>query len=60
MVMMVLVLILQAHLAVVSLPMVGTGKIIASIEDALVAVAGAPGGCGCKAHVDERQILKHY
>ena len=52
MVMMVLVLILQAHLAVVSLPMVGTGKIIASVENALVALAGAPGGCGCKSHVD--------
>ena len=52
MVMHVLVLILQAHLAVVSLPMVGTGKLKAFVENALVALAEAPGGCGCPSHVD--------
>lgn len=52
MVMQVLVLILQAHLAVVSLPMVGTGKPKAFVENALVALAEAPGGCGCESHVD--------
>ena len=56
---MTVLLILQAHLAVVSLPMVGTEKLKAFVENALVALAEAPGGCGCPSHVDLGEILDH-
>ena len=60
MIMQMPVVILEAPLAVVSLPMVGTEKLKAFVENALVATAAALVGCGCILIVHKSQVSDHY